>query len=60
MTTNSQLPTTELKKTKIKQSNQTTRRGTESQKWRSFGGLSAGTGKWENGGKGTGIKKYNW
>ena len=38
MTTNSQLPTTEPKnKTK-----QTTRTGTESQKWRSHGGLSVG------------------
>ena len=47
MTANSQLPTTELKKTKIKQSNQTTRRGTESQKWRSHGGLSVGKGMGE-------------
>ena len=39
MTTNSQLPTTEPKqKTKQKQTKQTTRTGTESQKWRSHGG----------------------
>ena len=37
MTTNSQLSTTEPKK----QIKQTTRTGTESQKWRSHGGLSA-------------------
>ena len=43
MTTNSQLPTTEPKqKTKQKQTKQTTRTGTESQKWRSYGGLSVG------------------
>ena len=40
MTTNSQSLTTEPK-TK-KQTKQTTRTGTESQKWRSHGGLSAG------------------
>ena len=40
MTTNSQLPTTEPKtqKQKQKQTKQTTRRGPESQKWRSHGG----------------------
>ena len=44
-------------KTKTKQ---TTRIGTESQKWRSHGGLSAGLGgKRESGGKGTGNKKQN-
>ena len=36
----------------------TTRTGTESQKWRSHGGLSAGRGKGENGGKGAEIKKH--
>ena len=36
MTTNSQLPTTESKKQNQKQTKQTTRRGTESQKWRSY------------------------
>ena len=41
MTTNSQLSTTEPKKIqKQKQTKQTTRRGTEPQKWRSHGGLS--------------------
>ena len=46
MTTNSQLPTTEHKrKTKQKQTKQTTRTGTESQKWRSHGGLSAESGQ---------------
>ena len=54
MTTNSQLLTTEPKK----QAKQTTTTGTESQKWRSHGGLSAGRG--ENGGKGTGNKKHKW
>ena len=39
MTTNSQVLTTTPKK---KQTKQTTRTGTESQKWRSHGGLSAG------------------
>ena len=40
MTTNSQLSTTEPKK----QTKQTTRTGTESQKWRPHGGLVAGRG----------------
>ena len=39
MTTNSKLSTTEQKKQKQKQTKQTTRTGTESQKWRSHGGL---------------------
>ena len=47
MATNSQLSTTESKK----QTKQTSRIVTESQKWRSFGGLSAGRGKGEDGGK---------
>ena len=38
---------------------QTTRTGTESDKWRSFGGLSVGREKAESGGKGIGIKKHN-
>ena len=42
MTTNSQLSATKPKKQK--QTKQTTRTGTESQKWRSHGGLSAGRG----------------
>ena len=54
MATNSQLSTTESK-SKLKQ---TSRTGTERQIWRSFGGLSAGKGKGENGGKGAAIKKY--
>ena len=45
MTTNSQLPTTEPKNQKHKQTKQTTRTGTESQKWRSHGGLSVGKGR---------------
>ena len=51
MTTNSQLSTTEPKKQNKnkKQTKQTARTGTESQKWKSHGGLS--TRKWV-GGKG--------
>ena len=55
MTTNSQLTTTKPKNKKTKQ---TTRTGTESEIWRSHGGLSAGRGRRENGGKGTGNKKH--
>ena len=51
MTTNSQLLTTEPKKNK--QTKQTTRTETESQKWRSHGGLSTGEWEGERGGKGT-------
>ena len=49
--TNSQLSTTESKKQTNKQTKtkQRTRTGTESQIWRTFGGLSAGNGKGENG-----------
>ena len=43
---------------KQKQTKQTTITGTESQKWRSHGGLSVGKGSRENGGKGTGNKKH--
>ena len=51
MTANSQLLTTTPKtKTKTKQ---TTRTGTESQKWRSHGGLSLREWDGERGGKGT-------
>ena len=57
MTTNSQLSTTEPKKQK--QTKQTTRTGTESQKWRSHGGRSVGSGKGENGKNGAG-NKHNW
>ena len=55
--TNSQLSTTEPKKQK--QAKQTTRTGTESQKWRSHGGLSVGKGKgrWGNG---TRNKQHKW
>ena len=59
MTTNSQLSTTEPKK-KQKQTKQTTRTGTESQKWRSHGGLSAWRGREENRGKGRRNKKHKW
>ena len=58
LTTNSQLSTTEPKKQK--QTKQTTRTGTESQKWRLHGGLSVRREKGKNGGKGTGNKKHNW
>ena len=59
MTTNSQLSTTEPK-TKQKQTKQTTRTGTESQKWRSHGGLSVGRVRREKGAKGIGNKKDKW
>ena len=52
MTTNSQLLTTEPK-TKQTKTKQTTGTGTESQKWRSHGGLSTGEWEGERGGKGT-------
>ena len=48
-----------LKQNKTK-TKQTSRTGTESQEWRSHGGLSAGSGEGEHGGKGAGIKKHNW
>ena len=54
MTTNSQLLTEPKNKTKQKRTKQTTRTGTEPQKWRSHGGLSAGEWEGERGGKGTG------
>ena len=44
MTTNSQLLTNEPKRNKNK-TKQTTRTGTESQKWTSHGGISVGRGK---------------
>ena len=56
MTTNSQLSTTEPNKRKTKQ---TVRTRTESQKWRSHGGLSVGRWGRENGGKGT-ANKNKW
>ena len=61
MTTKSQLSTNEPKKNqKQKQTKQTIRTGTESQKWRSHGGLSAGKKNGENGGKCTENKKHKW
>ena len=57
MTINSQLSSTEPKNNNNKQ---TTRKETESQKWRSHGGLSAGRGRRENGGKGTGNNNHKW
>ena len=44
-------------KTKTKQ---TTRTGTETQKWRSHGGLSLGRGMVGEWGTGTGTKKHKW
>ena len=44
-------------KTKTKQ---TTRTGTELEKWRSHGGISVGRGKGGIGGEGTGKKKHKW
>ena len=60
MTTNSQLSTTEPKKNPKTKTKQTTRTGTESQKWRSHGGLSVGRKRAENVGKGTWNKKHKW
>ena len=62
MTTNSKLSTTKLKKQKQiqKQIKQTTRTGTDSQKWRTHGGLSVGKGRREKEEKGTGNKKHKW
>ena len=57
MTTNSQLSTTDPNKQK--QTKETTRTVTESQKWRSHGGLSLGRGRGENGGKVQGISSIN-
>ena len=57
ITTNSQLSTTEPKKQK--QTNQTTRTGTESQKWRSHGGLSVGRQRERIGEKVQGISSIN-
>ena len=49
-----------LQKQKQEWTKQTIRTGTEAQKWRSYGGLSAGRGKGKSGGKGTGNKKHTW
>ena len=58
MTTNSQLSTTEPKK-KQKQTKQTTRTGTESQKWRSHGELSVERGRRRKEEKVQGIRSIN-
>ena len=60
MTTNSQLSTTEPKKTKSKRTKQTTTTGAESQKQRSHGGLQQGGGRGDSGRKGTENKKHKW
>ena len=52
MTKNSQLSTTEPKKNP-KPTKQTTRTRTESQKWRSHGGVSAGRGSRDSAENGT-------
>ena len=61
MTTNSQLLTTEQNKNKNKKNNpkQTTRTGTESQKWRSHGVLQQGRGAGTMGGNIQGISSIN-
>ena len=64
VTTNSQPAANEPKKIKesktIKaKTNQTTRTGTESQKWRSHGELSVGRGMGEKGGKVQGKRSIN-
>ena len=63
MTTNSQPSINDPKKNKRKtmktKTKQTTRIGTESEKWTSHGGISLGRGKGGMGGKGTGKKKHN-
>ena len=59
MTTNSQLLMTEPKIQKQKQTKQTTRTGTESQKWRSYGGLSVGRGRGRMEGKIQGMRSIN-
>ena len=52
MTTNSQLSTNEPKRKTVKtKTKQTTRTGTESEKWTSHGGISVGRGKGGIGGK---------
>ena len=58
MTTNSQLSTTEPQKHKQKLTKQT-RTGTKSEKWRSHGGLSVGTGGGRMVEKAQGIRSIN-
>ena len=60
MTTTHNYQQPNLKNQKQQRTKQTTRTGTDSQKWRSFGGLSVGRGKGEGGGNVTGTKKQNW
>ena len=62
MTTNAQFLTTEHKEKiqKQRQNKQTTRTGTESQKWRSHAGLSVGKWEEEVGRKGTENKQHKW
>ena len=55
MTTNNNNQQLNIKK----QTKQTTRTGTESQKWRSHGGLSAGKGRRRMGEKVQGIRNIN-
>ena len=61
MPTKSQLSTTEPKTQKQKQkgTKQTTRTGTESEKWRPHGRLSVGKGKRGVGEKAQGIRSIN-
>ena len=64
MATNSRLSRTEHKSkttttTTTKKTKQTSRSGTESQKWRSPGGLSAGRRQGENGGMVQRIRSTN-
>ena len=59
MTANSQLLTTEPKKIKPKQTKQTTRTGTESQKQRSHEGYQQGSGKGRKGEKAQRISSIN-
>ena len=47
-------------KKKKKKTDQITRTGTDSQKWRSHGGLSEGEWEGKRGGKGTENKKHKW
>ena len=58
MTANSELLTT-TPKTKTKETKQTTKTGTEPQKWRSHGGLSSERGKGREGGKVQRISSIN-
>ena len=55
MTANSQLLTTTPRQKKTKQ---TTRTGTQPQKWRSHGGFLTGEWEGERGGKGTENKQH--